>query len=227
VKTLAELGGSSHDRAVVAALDDPSPLVSMSAARALTARPWATNVRKIVSRVGRFSEWNSRFLRATLTALGPTAVPELRKVVLDPEQHPRVRAVAVEVLGELADPEAPVLADALLEEHGDVDLVAASLRVIGRSGDRRYLRRVRPLCWHEDPVIRAQAIAALSRLASDSDYELLEDALHDPSPWVALHAARGLRRGNRTAALERLLESGEAPLSGSRAVAQQVLREEA
>lgn len=226
VKTLSELGGAAHVGSVIAALDDPSPLVSMSAARALAAAGGEERVRAIVSRVGRFGDWNSRFLRATLTQLGSAAAPALRESVADASLPARIRAVCLEVLGDLADAEAAALAADVLQGDEDVDLWAAALRVIRRHGEAEHVFMVQPLCAHGDPVIRAQAVGTLAHLADDDGLDLLEGALRDPSPWVTLHAARGLKHRGRLAVLERL-STGDDDAAANAAVALQVLREEA
>lgn len=225
VKTLAELGGEPYSQHLINALDDPSPLVAMSAARALAADPSAKSVREIVTRVDRFAAWNRRFLRATLAQLGPAAIPALRESVRNDELSPAIRAVCLQVLGDIGDPAAAAVAGELLGTEEDVDLRAASLRVIRRSGDRSSTAVVRALCSHEDPVIRAQAIGTLARIADAADEELLEGALKDGSPWVALHAARGLKHRGQSAVLERVFAGGEIEAANS-AVALQVLREE-
>lgn len=225
VKTLAELGGESYSQELINALDDPSPLVAMSAARALAAEPSAKSVREIVTRVDRFAAWNRRFLRATLAQLGPAAIPGLQESVRNTDLGPAIRAVCLHVLSDLGDPEAAAIAGELLGTEDDVDLRAASLRVIRHSGDRSSSSAVRALCSHEDPVIRAQAIGTLARIADAADDELLEGALWDGSPWVALHAARGLKHRGQVAVLQRVFAGGEIESANS-AVALQVLREE-
>jgi HEAT repeat protein len=225
VKTLAELGGKHHVHTLIAALDDPSPLVSMSAARGLARAAGAGSVREIVSRLDRFSDWNSRFLRATLAQLGPGAATTLRDSVRNPALSPRVRGVCLEALGELGDVEAAELAADTLWTEQDVDLRAASLRLLRRCGGPAQAEAVRPLCRHEDPVIRAQAVGTLARIGEERDMLVLEEALRDPSAWVALHAARGLKARGRRAVLERTSTSAD-PATAT-GVALQVLREEA
>lgn len=226
VKTLAELGGTHYMRTVAAALDDPSPLVAMSAARSLALAGGVGYVPEIVERLSRFDDWNSRFLRATLVQLGPAVAPALQGSVRDPDVPPRVRAVCLEVLGDTGDPAAAPLAGEVLSLAEDVDLRAAALRVIRRCGDGSMAHLVRPLCWHEDPIIRAHAIGTLATIAGEGDVDVLEGALDDPSPWVALQAARGLKHRGHTTVLERVA-AGRENGGPNDAVALQVLREEA
>ncbi len=224
VKTLGELGLSGYLSAVVASLDDPSPLVSMSAARVLAGSPGAPNVQEIVSRLDRFGDWNSRFLRSMLMQLGDLAAPGLRESAMDETLSPRIRAVCLDVLGHLEDEAAGGLAHAFLESDEDVDMWASALRVLRRCPNGDSLLLIQPLCDHPDPVIRAQAIGTLARLGDDKGLGVLESALHDSSPWVVMHAARGLKQRGRTEVLERalLMDETEADM----AVALQVLREE-
>ncbi len=224
VKTLAELGGKSHGHLLVAALDDPSPLVAMSAARGLAQSAGASSVREIVSRIGRFSDWNRRFLRATLTQLGPPAIPALRDIVRERPLAPGVRAVCMDALAELDDRGAAELAELALWTEEDVDLRAAALRLLRRCGGPEHAEVVRPLCAHEDPVIRAQAVGTLATIGEERDMAVLERAVHDPSAWVALHAARGLKSRGRSGFLRRAMESEDA--SAPAGLALQVLLEE-
>lgn len=223
VKTLAELGGSHHTQILIAALDDPSPLVSMSAARGLARSAGMGSVREIVGRLDRFSDWNSRFLRATLSQLGPGAVPALRESVTSSQRSAGVRAVCLEALGDLGDAQAADIAVSILRTEEDVDLRAAALRLLRQSGGPEHAAMVRALCGHEDAVIRAQAVGTLARIGEEADLDRLEEALSDASAWVALHAARGLKFRGRHAVLERTSEAE----SGGAGVALQVLREEA
>lgn len=225
VKTLAELGGRWHQDVLTAALDDPSPLVSMNAARALARIAGASNVRHILSRVDRFSDWNARFLRATLAQLGPAAIPSLRESLTDPALSAAIRSVCAEVLGDLGDAEAVRLARGVIQEEAHTDLRAACLRLIRRSGDAASAPLVRSLCADHDPAVRAQAVGALARIGTDADLALLEEALGDDSPWVALHAARGLKERGYSGSLERF--SSERKKEGAHhAVALQVLVED-
>jgi HEAT repeat protein len=224
VKTLAELGGAHHTRYLIAALDDPSSLVSMSAARGLARAAGAGGVREIVARVDRYGDWNRRYLRATLAQLGLTAVPALRSSAQDAGLSPSVRAVCLETLGELEDAGSTAIAEEILWTQDDVDLCAAALRLLRRCGTAEHALTVRNLCYHDDPVIRAQAVGTLAKIGEDADAEVLESALKDPSAWVALHAARGLKSRGRVRVLEEAVAS--AGPTGATGLALQVLREE-
>ena len=76
---------------------------------------------------------------------------------------------------------------------------------------------IRPFAYAEAPHVRAAALRALGALGgAEGDLALLRRGLDDPSPWVAIHAARGLRESGCEEELEVLARSGSprAPVAG-------------
>jgi HEAT repeat protein len=192
VDTLGLLAPSAGSEELVAALDDPSPLVAMVAARALTRAGRVDHVDRLLSRLARFQDWRPSYLAAMLTALGPSAVPALLKAFRDEATPVRVRTVAAEALNRLnaavaADPAAVVLATPV-----DPELGAAALRLLGRVGHEVHLPVVRTALRSEAEAMRLAAARALAALGDDREIPLLVAALDDPSRWVAEQAARGL-----------------------------------
>lgn len=103
------------------------------------------------------------------------------------------------------------------------DLPAACLRLIGEVGKPEQIKFVRAFLQNEDYVLRAVAATTLGRLAMKEDHDTLRSMLEDPSPWVAVHAARALREVAGRKELEVLAES-EHPRAG---IARQILEEAA
>jgi HEAT repeat protein len=193
LQLIGTLGDQRYAATVVAALDDPSPLVAMTAARALAQRGHAEHVGAILDRLARFRDWSPGFLASMLAAVGPGAAPALRDILADPRREPGDRAIAAEALRILKDLPAADAAGAALGASSDADLLASALRLLATVGGVSQAPAVRSACGSADPVVRAQACAALGSIGGADDAGLLRAALDDPSPWVVLHAARSLR----------------------------------
>ncbi len=194
VQTLGLLGPQDHPHALLAALDDPSPLVAMIAARTLARQEYPQRTEAVLARLHRFESWSPPFLTSLLAAMGPTAIPALRRTLADHGRSPRVRAVTADALRHLNDLAAADLADQILRTHPHRDLAAAILRLLGHVGRPEHLPSIRPWRQSPDAIVRAHAVEALGRLGSTDDLQYLREAFEDPSPWVALHAARGITR---------------------------------
>lgn len=221
IQTVGELGLRDHTVLVLGALDDPSPLVAMVAARCLARPAHPEHLQAVVDRLQRFTTWNPNFLASLLASVGPDAAPQLRTALADRSRAPRVRAIAATALAYLRDPAAAEAAAAVLGTTDDRDLLASALRLLERVGSAAHLDAVRPLLASRDDVVRAAAAATLGRLGDAGDLERLRGACEDPSRWVALHAARALRNAGDTATLQQLASSGRARAT----LAMQVLSE--
>lgn len=230
VQTLATLGPRTHREALVDALDDPSPVVAMVAARSLAEEGGVSAARQILDRLHRYVLWSRSFLAEMLSSLGPEVTPDLMAVYGDPTARPGVRAICGEALMQTGLPEGANLAvqvlenvdlDAVAEEtdeteevtqFGDVrELVITSLRLLEELGRPEHLHLVRELTGSPDPVLRSLAISVLGKAGDPgADGPRARAALKDSSPWVALHAAQALRELGETEELERLAHSDSA-----------------
>jgi HEAT repeat protein len=121
------------------------------------------------------------------------------------------------------DPLAGDLAATALASDPEREFAASLLRLLAEVGRRDHLPIVRTLAKGDDVMIRAQALHALGLLTDGSDVPVLVEAMADPSPWAAMHAARGVREAGGRALLEDMVGSDHvhARLAG------QVLNEEA
>ena len=217
VQTLGTLGLPEHSEALVSAVNDESPIVSMLAARALAAYGGATYAEPIVANLDRFEHWGSEYVTSLLVSLGPAAAPELRGVMEDESRFARTRALAADALRNLNDLDAIEPASEILRRALDPDLAAALLRLVSVLGGTDQLEIVRNLLQDPHFAVRAEAYSAVGALADKEDDGVLEEGLTDASPWVALHAARGIReRGGEV----RLLQLSESDHPGARAAAQ-------
>jgi HEAT repeat protein len=194
VQTLGTLGLPRYAKEVQDAMDDPSPLVAMVAARSLARREFSEYAGSVLSRLFRFETWSRRFLASMLAAIGPEAAPRLRDALGDEDEVAWVRAVAGEALRMLSDIPSADVAAGVVEIEEDRELLASALRLLTVVGRPEHVIPIRVRCASPDFVIRAYALQALGKVSQDeSDIVDLVAAMADPSPWVALHAARGIR----------------------------------
>lgn len=223
IQTLGMLGLPEHAGKVISALDDPSPLVAMVAARALAQEESTAYAAAVLERLPRFDGWNRRFLASMLAAMGPQVAETLRVAFADSKVEPSVRVVLAEALQLQGDLLAADVAVGVLQGVTDPDLQAAALRLLHAVGRPDHALAVRPFVDSADPVVRGHALRALGAVGSESDVPRLLQAMADPSSWVALSAARAVSlAGARSALVEISASSSEAA-----ALARQVLAEEA
>lgn len=222
VQTLGTLGLPDYSEEVLAGLEDPSPLVSMVAARYLARAEFPEFAPAVLRHLDKFDGWNRRFLASMLAAIGSDASDTLRGGLADADTPEWLRAVYAEALKMQRDPLAGDLAVRALSEDPGRELIASLLRLLAEVGRPDHLPIVRGLARSDDVIVRAQALHALGLLTDGPDVPALVEAMADPSPWAAIHAARGVREAGGRALLEDMVRSGgvHARLAG------QVLSEE-
>lgn len=106
------------------------------------------------------------------------------------------------------DPLAGDLAAEVLPTTQDRELATALLRLLAVVGRPAHLPMIRERCGSQDIIVRAEALSALGQLGDEDEIPLLTAAMDDPSPWVALHAARGVKAAGGEAVLGEIAESG-------------------
>jgi hypothetical protein len=222
VQMLGTLGLPEYGDEVVGALDDPSPLVAMVAARALSRDDTPQYAGEVLARLDRFTGWNRLFLAAMLAAIGPDVSEALRSTLADEDSSPWSRAVMAEALCLQGDFLAGDIAAAIIASANDRDLLASALRLLAAVGRPEHAAAIRPHCKSADAVVRAQALRALGPLGDTGDVPLLIDAMDDAGPWPALYAARGARDAGGKHVLAGMVHSGHARA----ALAEQVLAED-
>jgi HEAT repeat protein len=222
VQTLGTLGLPEYQDEVVAALDDPSPLVAMVAARALAREETPEHAGAVLARLHRFTDWNRQFLAAMLASIGPSASEALRVGLANEDSPPATRAVMAEALRLQGDFVAGDIAANIVGTTQNRELLASTLRLLAAVGRPAHAAIIRPHCSSDDAVVRSQAFRALGPLGSDADVSMLVGAMDDPSPWPALYAARGARDAGGKDLLIAMVDSGHP----SAALAEQVLSEE-
>lgn len=212
VQILVSLGMPEHADAVIRALDDPSPLVAVTAARGLSRPEHAAHASEVLRRVDRFSGWSQRYLASMLASIGEPAVPTLRQILSDRDAPAESRAIAAEALTSLRDLASAGECVRILGEEPDRELLAAVVGLLAVVGTGEHLPAVLPLLDSPEPWVRSQALETVARLGSREDVPVLRRAVFDPSPWVALRAAYGLFEIGAVEELQRLAadESGNA-----------------
>lgn len=200
----AELTDEGHLDEVRHALQDPSPLVAMVAARALVKRPTRRGATEsVLAELSRFENWDSEYLASLLADMGPEGAHHLREAMADPGMNALTRRITALALARQRDLAAADVASAVLAESGgDRELTAACLRVIEAVGKGSHIGAVRDLINHPDFVIRARAVSALGRIGSSYDARIAVPLLADDSAWVAINAAQALRRLGRSDILQ-------------------------
>lgn len=218
IRTLSLLGLNEYGSLIIPALDDPSPIVAMTAARELCRRENPHFAPAVLTKLDRFQEWSRAYLSAMLAGIGPGAATFLRGTLANTRESAIVRAVAADALRTLNDIPSADIAAKLLGRVTHRDLVAAALRLVGQCGDARHTAAVRTLVRDPDELIRAQALSALATLGTREDLPSLQAALNDQSIWVASHAARALLANAGRAALDSLAASNHPRAELARAV---------
>jgi HEAT repeat protein len=208
VYTLGIFGLPDFAKEVIAALDDPSPLVVMVAARSLLRKERADWAVPVVHHLHRLETWSIPLLATMLAKVGEPLAQTLRELFGDPQRMVRVRVICAEALGKLTDAASAGLAVRILETERARDLVAASLRLLSTVGTEDHLPAALRWMDSDDYAIRAHAATALARLGGPEVIPTLQKAFEDPDHWVALHAAKGLKERGATSILEGWATSG-------------------
>jgi len=191
VELLSVLALDEHGHRIVAALDDPSPRVSLVAARALSSPDHPQYTAAVLKRLHRYSNWSPSLMSSMLAQVGPGALAELRRYLRDGERPTQARAVVAGALRLLRDPEAaPIAAKALGSD--DPELVVACLRLLDVVGSIEHADAVRPLLDHSAFFVRAETATVLSHIGGPADIDAIAGMIHGDSPWIAIRSARAM-----------------------------------
>jgi len=222
LQILGVLGRRTQTELLVQALDDPAPLVVLVAFRQLAHPETAHLAPILIDQMPRLYQTSPALLGALLAWLGFEALPALRQALLDEHRPVWVRVVLADALHRLNDPKGAHLAADLLQ-HPDLpaELVQALLRLIAAAGTPAHQGVILPYLQHPDEAVRVEAVRALGVVGSEAQLPRLAAALQDPSPWVAMAAARALKQRQ---ALTLLQEAARQP--ALRPLIEQVLHED-
>lgn len=154
----------------------------------------------------------------------PAALPELARALEHASAH--VRRAAAEALGSFAaapDSVRPLLERARVDPSANVRGAAlvSQARVFGDA----VAPEVEAVADRSDPLLRAGAAAAATRLTDERAVPILLRMTHDPSLRVADIAARGLKDHSTPAARARITELLQDVDNGLRLAAAETLKE--
>lgn len=192
IRTVGTLGQARYRDVIVAALDDPSDLVAMAAARSLTQSGSPALAAAVLAKLSRFGRWRPSLIASMLVRVGPAMAEPLRAMMADASAEPAVRVIAVEALAELSDPLAADAAARLLAGVTDRNLVVALLGLVFVAGRAEHLEVVRPLVASPDAPVRARAYATVARLDPGFSTDQIAQVLRDESPWVPIRVVEAL-----------------------------------
>lgn len=194
-RVLGTFGLPEYEKHLVAALKDDSLTVRMISFQRLILNGRAGTAESLLQSLPTFGQWNPNVLGGMLAQLGHPLIPILREKFKDPSVPASSKIVLAIALNRLNDTGTAQIAAEILKnpQSHDRDLHAACLRLLANVGGREHLPLVRSLCFSRDSTTRALAASALGKLGEDTDKKILLEAFQDPSAWVALHAARGLK----------------------------------
>jgi len=193
VMTLGHLGDRSqwHDLRTLVA--DPSPMLSLAAARALLDIDASATLAWLVTVMAAREDWPLARVVSILKEVGPDRVtPPLiaaAEAAVRSEGGGR-EAARLLCMMEVAHTEsvAPV-AGRIAREVDNPALIAAALQLVQ---DPRDLDIVRKHAGHDSWQVRANAVQVIGRIGGDADRPLLVGKLTDRHWWVRYRAAHAL-----------------------------------
>lgn len=198
IRALATLGMPRYSREVLGALQDKSQLVAATAVQGLCQAEYAEHAATVIASLPRFASWSSRFLGLLLARFGVEAADPLRTLLGNAAAPATLRVASAHALWRMGDVASADVAASILVDVQDENLAVACLRILERVGDARHADVVRGQMQSASGNVRAGAVSALTAIGAPSDDQSFRAALADPSPWVALRAATGLARTNRS-----------------------------
>jgi HEAT repeat protein len=188
---LGDVGSEQAVPALVAALGDSDRAVRVAAARSLgrlrvpdagTALVAAAADRRVPASL---VQW-------ALLQIGPPALPELRSLLVSPNE--RERAAALQLIGLLGGPSDAGEAEARLRDSSAL-VRAQAARALGRVGGERNLTALLDALEDRIPAVRAAAAISLGYLRDPRALDALtEHAEGDESFEVARESARAAAR---------------------------------
>lgn len=208
VRLLGAFGFEEYNYRLMEAMDDPSPLVALTAAKALARADYPGLISIVLLGLDRFKDVSVEYLSAMVKSLGPSAAPNLRSIIADPRRPPRIRVVAAAALIQLDDLAAANVAAQVLEHETHEELAATLLRLLARTGLPDHQPVVRNRLADPSEQVRIAAAEALGSLGEQADKPTLLSAMKDVSSWVALQAAQSLRALGGVQELRALAQAG-------------------
>ena len=206
VQTLGTLGLPEYAEAVRDAIQDPAPYVAAIAARHLAHEVGPKAADDVCRGLARFTNFRIWYLVDMVVAMGPPAIPAIRKTLADPDMPVQSRAVVAHALSVLRDLGSADLAANIAIGERDPTFLAALLRLLGQVGTPKHAISAREHLESPEFFVRAAATRTLAELGTAEDLPMLVERLNDPSSWVKMAAAKGVYRLGGKAALTALID---------------------
>ena len=193
VLTLGHLGDRTYWHELRALVDDPSPILSLTAARALLDIDASATLTWLVTVMAAREDWPLARVVSMLKEAGPDRITlpliAAGEGVVRAEGGSR-RMVRLLRMMEVAHTERiAAVVGRIVRESADAEVIAAGLRLIRDPRDREM---VRAFTGHESWFVRVSAVRVLGQIGEVADRELLTGMLSDHHWWVRYHAARAL-----------------------------------
>ena len=168
--------------------DDPHPLLSLAAARALMQIDAKTALTELLPLFTRRHDWPLNKIASMISEAGADAVTGPLTLAVEsaaPEDFPRL----VRLLNVAHSEQALPAIRRILQSAADDRVISSCLQTLTDPEDvglaLAYLR-------HPSWFVRVQAASALGRIGSKEDLDALIAPLSDPVWWVRYRAAQGL-----------------------------------
>lgn len=207
VMTLGHLGDRTQWHELRALVADPSPMLSMVAARALLDIDASATLPWLVTVMAAREDWPLSRVASMLKEAGPDRVTlpliSAAEAAVRAEGGERQVARLLRMMEVAHTERVAAIAGRIAREVQDPELIASALRLVQ---DPRDLDIVRARTGHEAWFVRANAIRVLGRIGDATDRPLLLDKLSDGHWWVRYRAARALLAlpGTRIEDLEKI-----------------------
>lgn len=188
VATLGHLGDKTRWSELRLLVNDPSPLLSLAAMRALLEIDAAATLAWLVTVIGAREDWPLAKVAAILEDIGPDRVTLPLVTAAEsaienaPHQVPRLLRLLQVAHSDRVVP----AVRRILRNTNDEQVIVAGLRLL------RDIEMVRSFATHPSWIVRVGAARALGSIGMPEDRKLLTNMLGDPSWWVRYHAAHAL-----------------------------------
>lgn len=193
VMTLGHLGNRTQWHELRALVADPSPVLSLTAARALLDIDASATLAWLVAVMAAREDWPLSRVVNMLKEAGPDLVTlpliSAAEAAVRAEGGGRQVARLLRMMEVAHTERVTPVAGRIAREVRDPELIAAALRLVQ---DPRDLDIVRIHAGHEAWYVRASALRVLGRIGGIADRPLLVDKLGDGHWWVRYRAAQAL-----------------------------------
>lgn len=187
--TLGHLGDRECWPRLRELVSDPSPMLSLAAARALLDIDARATLAWLVMVMAAREDWPLARLVAMLKEAGPEQTTAPLVAALQAAGSPAQTVRLLRMMEVAHSGPAGAAAARIVRDSGDPEVVAAGLRLLG---DPRDLELARSCAVHASWVVRVAAARLLGRIGEPGDRRLLAGMLGDSHWWVRYHAARAL-----------------------------------